>query len=416
MTTQLPAYLANRQRRDLASQASGGIQSGQGPHISIKDNRFTLVDAAGNERPIQMLYLDVCIIDANPVVSKIFFDPSKKYDPAGGDNGPPLCFSDNGIGASASAAQPQNTSCQLCQWNAWGSAQSQMTGKQTKACNDVKKLAVVVPGLPDQVFMLRIPPATLKNLKKYTDTLGGHGVDLPDVLTRLEFESQGVLKFNPVGYVDEATARASDAILAAKGTEALLGKQDRVWGGVGDAQKLAYAHQQQQGQLSPPPTPQPPTFVPSMPPPPPGYGNAFPAGPAAPPPSPPTPQAAPQEPPPARRTRGPNKPKAAPVDANAAPPFVTGPAPAFAPSGSQAPAAAVPIAASPSDNGIPTFLQRTPDNQPVEQAPPPGPAFGMHPNPPAPDAGMQAALEAAGFGQQRSSVQDELDAAFRLPT
>ena len=402
MTTQLPAYLANRQRRDLAQAASGGIQSGQGPHISIRDNRFTLVDAAGNERPIQMLYLDVCVIDANPAVSKIFFDPSKKYDPAGGDNGPPLCFSDNGIGASASAAQPQSTSCQLCQWNAWGSAHSQMTGKQTKACNDVKKLACVVPGLSDQVFMLRIPPATLKNLKKYTDTLGGHGVDLPDVLTRLEFESQGVLKFTPVGYVDEATAIATDKVLAAKGTDLLLGKTDRAWGGQADAQKMEYAQRQQlpPSPVAPAPqfqqAPQPPAFAPSMPPPPPGYGNAPPVAPAAPFTSPPTPQAAPQAAPP-KRTRGPNKPKVQEVPglaADAVPPFIA-----------QAPGSIPqqPMAAPSLDNGIPAFLQRTQEPEQAAPVPPPGPAFGMDPNPrPASDLGAQ--------------VQDALDAAFRLPT
>jgi hypothetical protein len=366
----------------------GGISTGQGPHISIKDNRFTLVDAAGNERPIQTLFLDVCIIDANPHVSKIYYDPRVKYDPSGDNNNPPICFSDNGIGASAQAAQPQNTSCQLCPHNAWGSATSQMTGKQTKACNDVKKLAVMVPGMPDQVFMLRVPPASLKNLAKYTQTVAGHGVDLPDVVTRLQFESQGVLKFDPVGYIDPETAQASEKLWA-KGTDMLLGKNDRPWGGQADAQKLAYAQQQT---LPPPPPAAPaPAFVQappaSMPPPPPGYGNAFPAGPAAPamqPPAPPAPQATPRKP---RQKKAEQQ-----VDANAPAPFV------------QAPPNTVPVpfqaASGPINTDIPDFLRVAPDNAAPPAPPAPGPAFGMHPNPPAPDAGIQSAL----------------DEAFRLPT
>ena len=181
----LPAHLQNRQRRDLATTAVGGINAGSPAHISIAGNRFTLVDDAGNQKPMQTLYLDVCVIDANAAVSKIYFDPRTPFEPGGDNSNPPLCWSDNGIGASAQASQPQNTSCQLCPQNAWGSATSKATGKSVKACNDVKKVAVVAPGI-DMVFLLRIPPASLKNWGKYCQTLAGHGVDLPDAITRLE--------------------------------------------------------------------------------------------------------------------------------------------------------------------------------------------------------------------------------------
>ena len=391
--SQLPAHLASRQRRNLAESAAGGLNAGSPPHISIKDNRFTLVDGAGNTKPLQTLYLDLCIIDANSSVSKVFFDPSVKYDPSGDNNAAPICFSDNGQGASASASKPQHTSCQVCPQNAWGSAKSAMTGKDTKACNDVKKIAVVIPGDPSQlVYQLRVPPASLKNLSKYVTTIGGHGVDLPDVVTRLEFESQGVLQFTPTGYVDEATAALTEKVWAANASELLVGKNDRPWSGVAslpqaDQAKAAYAQiaAQKQAfrpappapmfgertvgvhpglsapfgqaaqQFAPPPAPfaapaAPPVFGQSAPPAAP-FGNASPA---------PSAEA------PAKRTRGPNKPKAeaAPAD----------------------------------DGGIPPFLQRNP---PAAVAPAPDVTqFGMQAAPAAPDAGIQAAL----------------DAAFRLPT
>ncbi len=254
---QLPAHLQNRQRRDLVGATLGGLNTGAPPHISIAGNRFTLVDDAGNEKAINTLNLDVCIIDANPSVSKIYFDPSKPYIPGGDNSSPPICWSDNGIGASSQASQPQHTSCQLCPHNAWGSAQSKATGADTKACNDVKKLAVLVPGI-EVVFLLRVPPASLKHLAKYTQTISSHGVDLPDAITRIEFESQGILKFTPVGYVDEATAALSEKIWAGKATEALVGKTDRPFQGQPPAQgalagKEAYAQQRANGQLPPPP-------------------------------------------------------------------------------------------------------------------------------------------------------------------
>lgn len=403
----LPAHLANRQRRDLATSAMGGINAGSGPHISIKDNRFTLVDAAGNEKQMQTLYLDVCIIDANPTVSKIFYDPNKKYDPSGADNSAPICFSDNGVGASAQAAQPQNTNCQLCPWNAWGSATSQMTGKQTKACNDGKKLAVLVPnqGVDGMVFLLRVPPATLKNLAKYTQSVGGHGVDLPDVATRIEFESQGVLKFTPTGYVDELTAQATEKIWANKGTEQMVGKLDRVWNGAADAAKAAYA---QQAAIAPPAQPiaPAPAPAPAFAPPPQPFMNQQNA--AAPPfggpqvgfggaPAPAAPFANQAPPAPPFQTPGP-----------ASSPFgqATGQE-AFAPPAPQEPAKVrkprtpkPPAAAPAADDGIPPFLQRNADETPPVVEAAPQPTFGMNPTPPAPSPDMAAAL----------------DAAFRLPT
>jgi hypothetical protein len=407
----LPAHLANRQRRDLATSAMGGINAGSGPHISIKDNRFTLVDAAGNEKQMQTLYLDVCIIDANPTVSKIFYDPNKKYDPSGADNSAPICFSDNGVGASAQAAQPQNTNCQLCPWNAWGSATSQMTGKQTKACNDGKKLAVLVPnqGVDGMVFLLRVPPATLKNLAKYTQSVGGHGVDLPDVATRIEFESQGVLKFTPTGYVDELTAQATEKIWANKGTEQMVGKLDRVWNGAADAAKVAYA---QNAAIAPPAQPiaPAPAPAPAFAPPPQPFMNQQNA--AAPPfggpqvgfggaPAPAAPFANQAPPAPPFQTPGPaSSPFGQPPTQE---PFA---APAFAPAPQEPPKVRkprtpkAPAAAPAADDGIPPFLQRNADETPPVVEAAPQPTFGMNPTPPAPSPDMAAAL----------------DAAFRLPT
>jgi len=388
---QLPIHLQNRQRRDLVGAALGGLNTGSPPHISIAGNRFTLVDDAGNEKPIQTLYLDVCVIDANQSVSKIYFDPRIPYEPGGDNSNPPLCWSDNGVGASAQASSPQNTSCQLCPHNAWGSATSKATGKPTKACNDVKKLAVLVPGI-EMVFLLRVPPASLKNLAKYTQTLAGHGVDLPDAVTRLEFESQGVLKFSPVGYVDASTAALTDKVIAAKGTDLLVGRNDRPWGGQADANKIAYAQSQpvqQIAQAAPAPMAPPPVpFAAAAPVQPFGAatptqtsgfgagGHSAPADPFGQPEGQPSTSSQTDATP---RRRGPNKKKDDP--------------PASSGFGGQAQAPAA-------DENIPPFLRWDANNQPPASAPPNPTQFGMQANAPEPDAGVQAAL----------------DAAFRLPT
>ena len=230
--TQLPAYLLNRQGRTAVDDFVGGIGSSVPAHLSITDNRFTLVDASGNEKPVQTFHLDVCVIGSNSNVSRVFYDPTKKFDPKGADNSPPLCFSDNGTGPSKQSSMPQAPTCAVCPHAEWGSAVSQMTGRGIPACQSGKKLAFIVPGDADEiVYMLKVPPASLKNLQKYVKTLaanaiGGRPAEPPDVITRLEFESQGVLKFSPVSLVDEDTFNLTEQVYATDAIAQVTGRDD----------------------------------------------------------------------------------------------------------------------------------------------------------------------------------------------
>src|SRR3974390_1585002 len=204
---QVPAWWNKRSTSDTSDFLSG-IGSALPPHLSIGMNRFTLVDSAGNERP-PVMSIDVCIIAANPYKSQIYYDPNTPFDPSGATNSPPLCWSDNGTGPSRNAAQPQSQTCVSCAKYVWGSAQSRMTGRDIPACQQSKKVAFLVPSDADDIlYMFKVPPASLKNLTAYVKTLegnkvGGRSVSPADVVTRLEFASQGVIKFTPVGLIDE---------------------------------------------------------------------------------------------------------------------------------------------------------------------------------------------------------------------
>jgi hypothetical protein len=228
--TQLPAYLLNRQSRGSTEDMVAGIGSGIPAHLSITDNRFTLVDASGNEKPIQTFHLDICIVGSNDKVSRIFYDPSKKYTK--GDNAPPLCFSDNGTGPSRQSSTPQAPTCAVCPHAEWGSAVSALSGRGIPACQSGKKLAFIVPGDADEiVYMLKVPPASLKNLQKYVKTLAANSIgsrpaEPPDVITRLEFESQGVLKFSPTTLVDEDTFNRTEGVYASDVIRQVTGRDD----------------------------------------------------------------------------------------------------------------------------------------------------------------------------------------------
>ncbi len=352
-------------RPRLLDHAADNLGRTMPPRLSIDANRFTLIDSGGNEKPINALFIDVNFIDLNMKVSKMFW--GKEYNPseAGGDI--PVCWSDNGVAPSSQAATPQHATCLGCAHNVIGSAISKFSGAKIKACVDMKKLAFIVPGDPDNmIFLMTVKPGSFKNWQTYINFLkaqkftDGSSPDLSDVVTRLEFESQGVLKFSPVAPVP--------------GNHALLAQRDAAWnkgtsGDIVGQNDVPYSAQiaapvQVERIMPPPPTQTlpPNTFVP--------------------------PQEAVQ---PAKRGRKKGAtaengfqapPAQAPFMAQPNPP----PATAAIPQSVQPPAPAQ--AADTTD--IPDFLRRTQPTTP----PPTNPGFGMA-TPAAPDQAMQDAIAKA---------------------
>jgi hypothetical protein len=227
MTTQLPDYLKGRQSRAVAERAVAGLGASLPPHISIRGNNFTLVDAAGEEDPIETKHLDVCIADISDVICKQLHD--KAWTPDSKD--PPVCFSANGIAPSQNASQPQARTCAECPKNVRGSAVSKISGAAIKACRDEKWLAVIPVGVPDvsgMLFQLKLTPGSFKSWQGLNERFRGQTIDLSDVVVRLTFErdSNGTLEFAPTGYIDQPTFQLREKALVEKATDVLVGRND----------------------------------------------------------------------------------------------------------------------------------------------------------------------------------------------
>lgn len=231
MTNQLPAYLQNRQSRGLAQTLVGNLGVGSPPYLSIMGNRLSLIDSAGDEIAVPTYdpkigpYLDCMIVDALERTSKIFYD--KPYDPNASQYEPPACFSDNGLAPSRNASKPQSATCASCPQAAWGSKVSAVSGKGVKACADIQKIAIVVPGY-EMPFLLRVPPNSRTNLRGYLNKFVGQQIDVCDVITRVSFEQGviGTLHFDAVGYIDEPTFAQREKLAAAHATDAMVGRTD----------------------------------------------------------------------------------------------------------------------------------------------------------------------------------------------
>lgn len=229
MSLQLPAHLQGRTSHNVAEKAAIGIGSSLPPHISIRGNTFTLVDAAGQEAGVGAA-LDIVIADSSEQPQKRYYD--QKWTPQSND--PPLCFSTNGITPSREAVQQQSRTCAECKWNERGSAISAISGAAIKACRDEKWLAVLLPAYPTMMFQLVITPGSFKNWQAFTKNFGS-GVDITDVITRVTFQPQvnGVLVFEILGYAQNNTQYISNDILkvlevawAEKKTDLLVGRSD----------------------------------------------------------------------------------------------------------------------------------------------------------------------------------------------
>ena len=234
---QLPAHLQRFQARDVGATLSHNLGTAAPPYVSIAGNRFTLIDAAGNEQPVPTfdpqigVYLDAVIIDANEHLSRTYY--AQKYDPSAATFNPPDCWSDNGTAPSISCSSPQARSCTPdpegihgCKWAVWGSATSAQ-GKAVPACQQLQKLALLIPGSAT-LFLLRVPPNSHKHLRAYQETCKGSGVMVADVITRIYFDqsTQGTLLFKGVNYIDEPTAVLRQAAYTEKKTDTLVGRTD----------------------------------------------------------------------------------------------------------------------------------------------------------------------------------------------
>jgi hypothetical protein len=234
---ELPERFKNREgpRREIAGSVVAGLSGGSVPSLSIAGNAFTLVDSSGEHVAIESKYVDVVIMDVNSAVpvQRVFYGVGAKYD-ANNPSGP-LCFSDNGVGASSHAREPQSDNCQTCPQAQWDSSVSAMTGKGVPACKVIKKLAVLpLDGdmrLYDFPFQLRVPVMSHAALQAYGNKFRGQKFDVSDVVTRISFAhgKVGQLEFEArkeSPWISDELDAFIDEMLDKKATDALVGRND----------------------------------------------------------------------------------------------------------------------------------------------------------------------------------------------
>jgi len=180
-------------RQDLRSandELSAGI-GGSFASISIRGKAWR-IKYQGEERVLmrddgdgQRSSMEVVLVKAANAISKVFYEHGYEE----GSNSPPDCWSTDGQKPDPASPKKQCSTCAGCPHNAFGSANN---GKG-KACQDSKRIAVVPVadienGLYNGPMLLRVPPASLKELTRLSDEVTRLGYTYFEVATRLSLD------------------------------------------------------------------------------------------------------------------------------------------------------------------------------------------------------------------------------------
>lgn len=181
-TAQLPAHLQGVVGNEDFDEFAGGVTSGF-PMITYR-GRVWRVKKSGeeqiylNDKQEAVQSVEVVFLKSNPVPSKVHYEDKYKE----GDSGPPRCWSAGGIKPDANVTDPIHPVCATCPNNVWGSKVTE-AGKPARACSDVRRTAVAMAWQLAEVeagtraptdvdvFLLRVPPASLNPLKDYAELI-----------------------------------------------------------------------------------------------------------------------------------------------------------------------------------------------------------------------------------------------------
>ena len=145
MQQNLPSFAT----QDVVHTGLDELATTSAPRISTEGGLMSVI-VDGSVAAGPMHELDVIVIGVSPEarnVSRIFY--AGKY--VKGSKEAPTCFSDKGDVPSPHSTAAQAASCAQCPKNVKGSGDAGGT-----ACGFYKRLAVIVPGVPDSVFELRV--------------------------------------------------------------------------------------------------------------------------------------------------------------------------------------------------------------------------------------------------------------------
>ena len=230
----VPAHLRRHAAVSAHQSILSNLPTGSWQKISYAGSKWALVSAEGDKTYTGTMELDVILVRANPNISKRYYEGA--YDP-NKEGTAPDCWADNGQGPGDRVPDPVSKVCATCDLNKWGSNVG-VSGKPTKACSDVKRMAVLVfapnKAAGERVLLpgsweLDVPGASLKNLAAYAKETEANGAAVTMVVTRLTFVPEAnfpQFAFRALDWVSQAEDAAVQAAYQAEVALLQIGLQE----------------------------------------------------------------------------------------------------------------------------------------------------------------------------------------------
>ena len=190
-----PAYLDSSGPAEAFPESIG---FGQPPRISMDSQRFNVIDENGDAVLPASLGLNVIILWVND--TRIYY--GGPYDPD--KPAPPSCFSSNKIRPDDAASEPQSELCANCP-RAVRDTPGFMGKGLVSACKEEFKVACLVAGAKEKVFLLQVKPASRRPFSQYYRFLKDNRARPDQVITQLTY-AENAFSFSFQGWVDERTA------------------------------------------------------------------------------------------------------------------------------------------------------------------------------------------------------------------
>ena len=212
---------------ESATNALAALAPTTFPYLSIKGKRFAVVRNK-EETPIMRLddedtpanAIEIVLVNTAPTFCKVFY--AAGYTEGAKDK--PTCYSNDGLTPARDAAEKQADHCATCDHNAWGTGPN---GKG-KACSDSLRLAIAFVDSINDPILLRVPPASLKNITEYAAFLSRKGAPMEGLVTKLKFDSEEAtpkLQFSAVRYLTEEQYNEALEVAKAPITQQIIGTQ-----------------------------------------------------------------------------------------------------------------------------------------------------------------------------------------------
>ena len=233
----VPAYLKNKTaltdvNRDAISQGPSY------PTMSIKGKVFTLIKDGFRKTLMRLDDPDETLGSINLAVlrvnnkARVYFDAA--FDEKSADRAKPTCYTMDGVAPAPAALSPQSKKCGTCPHAVWGSRRPGSDAPEGEAkgtaCAINTRIAVAAPDKLDEVYLLRVPPASRPALAEAIKAGDARGIPYNAMVLKVAFDKEAAspkLTFKPVGLLDDAGYASAQGLYNSDTVKEIVGLIDR---------------------------------------------------------------------------------------------------------------------------------------------------------------------------------------------